>query len=768
MKRKWMKKWGVLFLSCYMFSGISGQGISRNEKEPVDFVDPLIGTLSTPQLSAGNTYPAVLLPFGMNTWSPQTGRRNDGGLYTYSANYLYGIRQTRQASYWIRDYGQFSFMPVTSRNNFTEDKRKSWFSHKTETATPYYYKTYLGDSHAEVEVTPTERAAILRFGFHQADSTYIVLDAFDKGSYVKIIPGERKIIGYSSKNSGGVPSNFKNYFVIYFDQPFLNYSVWSDTIRMDNIREETGNHVGSIVGFSLKKGQKVNARVASSFISFEQAEINLKELASGDFETVKKAARDRWNRELSRIKIKSENIEDVSTFYSCIYRMLAFPHKFYEMDKTGKPIHYSPYNGEVLPGYMYADNGFWDTFRAQFPFLVLMYPSVVTEILSSMENIYKESGWLPEWFSPGHRDCMIGSHSASIISDAYQKGIRSGYNINTLYEAILKNTEHEGPVSSVGRFGAKFYNKLGYIPYNVGINQNVSRTLEYAYNDFTIYNLAKLLNRPKKEVALFRQRSLNYSSLFDPETRLMRPKDSSGKFIPAFDPFRWGEHFTEGNSWQYSWSVFHDPEGLKKLMGGTSGFMDKMDSVFSLPPVFDISYYKRGVIHLVREMQGVNMGQYAHLNEPMHHFVYLYNYGAPWKAQYWTREIMKRLYSSKIDGYPGEEDNGQMSAWFVFSALGFYPLCPGTDQYVIGSPLFQQAILKLENGKTVTINAGNNSAENRYIRQLKFNNQPYLKNWLSHELLVKGSVINFDMTSQPAIDRNTDPSAFPYSLSTEK
>lgn len=756
----------LLLLSSTFFS-LYTQGMTNNEQEPVDLVDPLIGTFSTPQLSAGNTYPTVLLPFAMNTWAPQTGNNRDGGLYTYSANYIYGIRQTRQASYWIKDYGQFSFMPVISRNNFTEEKRKSWFSHKMEIATPYYYKAYLGDSHAEVEITPTERAAILRIGYHEADSAYLVLDAFDRGSYVKIIPEENKIIGYSSRNSGGVADNFKNYFVIYFDKPFLNYATWSDTVRTDDRKEDSGNHVGAIVGFDLKKDEKVSIRVASSFISFEQAEINLKELKGRNFEEVKIEARKEWNKELSRIKIRSENMDNVRMFYSCIYRMLIFPRKFYEINAQGEKIHYSPYNGKVLPGYMYADNGFWDTFRAQFPFLVLMYPSVVSEILASLENVYKESGWLPEWFSPGHRDCMIGSHSASIISDAYQKGVREGYDINLLYEAILKNTENEGPVSSVGRFGAKYYNSLGYIPYDVGINQNVSRTLEYVYNDFTIYQLAKALNRPKSEIELFRERSLNYSNLFDAETGLMRPKDSSGKFLQAFNPFRWGEHFTEANSWQYSWSVFHDPEGLKELMGGTAAFINKMDSVFSLPPVFDISYYKRGIIHLVREMQGVNTGQYAHLNEPMHHFVYLYNYGAPWKAQYWAREIMDRLYAPIPDGYPGEEDNGQMSAWYVFSALGFYPLCPGTDQYVIGSPLFQQVVLELENGAIITVNAENNTSENRYIKNVAYNHQPYNKRWFSHLSLIKGAVIDFEMISHPVISENSDSSIIPYSLSNE-
>ena len=268
------------------------------------------------------------------------------------------------------------------------------------------------------------------------------------------------------------------------------------------------------------------------------------------------------------------------TFYTCLYRMLIFPRKFYEIDAKGDPLHYSPYNGRIMPGILYADNGFWDTFRAQFPFLTLMYPNIVAEILRGLENVYKESGWLPEWFSPGHRDCMIGQHSASVIADAYLKGIR-GYDIGLLYEAIRNSTEGVGPVSSVGRKGFTQYNALGYVPCDVDVNQNVSRTLEYAYDDYCIYCLAQTLNRPKKEQETFRQRSLNYRHLFDKNTGLMRPKDSKGCFLTPFDPYRWGDHFTEGNSWQYTWFVPHDVIGLQKLMGGQAKFVEKLDSVFS-------------------------------------------------------------------------------------------------------------------------------------------------------------------------------------------
>jgi predicted alpha-1,2-mannosidase len=379
--------------------------------------------------------------------------------------------------------------------------------------------------------------------------------------------------------------------------------------------------------------------------------------------------------------------------------------------------------------------------------------------MEGLVNTYKESGWLPEWASPGHRDCMIGSNSASLIADAYLKG-RRGYDINTLYEAILKNTNNEGPLSSVGRKGVKYYNELGYVPYNVGINENAARTLEYAYDDFCVYTLAKALNRPKAELDLFAKRAMNYKNLFDPTHKLMRGKNADGTFQSPFNPYKWGDAFTEGNSWHYTWSVFHDVQGLIDLMGGGKEFTKMLDSVFVVPPVFDDSYYGF-TIHEIREMQIMNMGNYAHGNQPIQHMIYLYNYaGEPWKTQYWVREVMNRLYSPTPDGYCGDEDNGQTSAWYVFSSMGFYPVCPGTDQYVIGAPLFKKVTLTLENGKNIVINAPANTAAN--------NGKAHSKNWFSYQNLMQGAVIDFSMADKPNKQRGIKKEDFPYSLSTDK
>ncbi|MDR6564828.1 MULTISPECIES: GH92 family glycosyl hydrolase [unclassified Arcicella] len=752
------------FYYCLFFITINLVSLAQSSEHPVDLVNTLMGTASKPSLSAGNTYPAIALPWGMNFWMPQTGKMGDGWAYTYDADKIRGFKQTHQPSPWINDYGQFVIMPTTGKRVFKEDDRASWFSHKAEVAKPHYYSVYLADHDVTTEITPTERAAVLRFTFPKTDKAHIIIDALDKGSYIKIIPSERKIIGYTTKNSGGVPENFKNYFVIVFDKAFASTSTWNGKELVDNTLEIKENHTGAVIDFATEKGEKVQAKVASSFISFEQAEINLKEIGKDNFEQVKSKGEKIWNASLNRLKVEGGTDQQTRTFYSCLYRTMLFPRKFYELDAQGKVVHYSPYNGKTLPGYMFTDNGFWDTFRAVFPFFNLMFPSLNAQIMEGLANTYDEIGFLPEWASPGHRDCMVGSNSASIIADAYLKGGR-GFDINKLYEALLKNSENEGPVSSVGRLGVKYYNQLGYVPYDVKINENAARTLEYAYDDFCIYQLAKALKRPQAEIDRFAKRSQNYRNLFDPSTKLMRGKNQDGTFQSPFNPFKWGDAFTEGNSWHYTWSVFHDINGLSNLMGGSKGFSKMLDSVFVVPPVFDDSYYGF-VIHEIREMQIMNMGNYAHGNQPIQHMIYLYNYaGQPWKTQYWIREVMNKMYQPTPDGYCGDEDNGQTSAWYVFSSLGFYPVAPATDQYVLGTPLFKKVTLSLENGKKITINAPENNTQNKYIQTLKFNGLLYTKNWLSHQKLMQGATIDFKMSASPNKARGTNTVDFPYSFS---
>ena len=615
------------------------------------------------------------------------------------------------------------------------------------------------------EIAPTERAAAFRFTFPKNDSSFVVVDAFDHGSYVRIIPSENKIVGYTTKNSGGVPDNFKDYFVLEFDHPFTYKTVVKDG-RMDNgSLESKCNHAGAIIGFKTRRGEKINVRVASSFISAAQAELNLKELGSDGLDGIAAKGRKRWNDVLGAIEVHDDHLDHLRTFYSCLYRCLLFPRSFYEYDAQGNIVHYSPFNGKVLPGYMFTDTGFWDTFRALFPLLNLVYPQMNLKMQKGLVNDYKESGYLPEWASPGHRDCMVGNNSASVVADAYLTGLR-GYDIETLWQALKHDANTVNPeVSSCGRLGYQYYNKLGYIPYDVKINESAARTLEYAYDDWCIYTLGKALGKSRKELEPYRRHAMNYRNLFDPETKLMRGRLQNGGFEKPFNPFKWGDAFTEGNSWHYTWCVFHNPKDLMRMMGGKEDFNQMLDSVFVLPPIFDDSYYGQ-VIHEIREMQIMDFGNYAHGNQPIQHMIYLYGYsGQPWKIQYWVREVMDRLYNANPDGYCGDEDNGQTSAWYVFSALGFYPVCPGSNQYVLGTPYFKDIKLHLQNGKTLEISAPGNSTENKYVRSLKVNGVEYTKNYVTHSMLFDGGKLLFDMDNKPNKQRGITDSDAPYSFS---
>ena len=737
-------------------------------EEPVDYVNILVGTQSKHSLSTGNTYPAVARPWGMNFWTPQTGTMGDGWTYCYTADKIQGFKQTHQPSPWINDYGQFAVMPVTGDPVFNQDDRASWFSHKAEDARPYYYGVYLADHDVYMELTPTERAAAFRITYPEDENPYLVVDAFDNGSYVKVIPEKNRIIGYTTKNSGGVPSNFRNWFVIESDTPFDYVRTVSDGSVQSEDTESQSAHSGAVVGFSLSGDRRVNLKVASSFISIEQALVNMQELGDGDFDRIKTEGRARWNEILGRIRVEDDNIDNIRTFYSCLYRSVLFPRTLTETTAEGELVHYSPHTGEVCPGYFFTDTGFWDTFRCLFPLLNLVYPEMNVKMQEGLVNAYKESGFLPEWASPGHRGCMVGNNSASVVADAHVKGIR-GYDIETLWEAVKHGADAVHPhVSSTGRLGWDWYNRLGYVPCDVGINESAARTLEYAYNDWCIYTLGKVLGKPEEEIGVYGERAMNYRNLYRQDISLMSGRKADGSFSDNFSPLKWGGDFTEGNALHYTWSVFHDPAGLIALMGGEDAFNANMDKVFEIPPHFDDSYYGF-TIHEIREMQIMNMGNYAHGNQPIQHMLYLYNWsGQPWKAQQRIREVMDRFYTYGPDGYCGDEDNGQTSAWYVFSAMGFYPVCPATDQYILGTPLFKKVEVTMPGGKLLSISAPDNGKENFYISEMKVNGKRYTRTYLEHNLLTKGADIRYTMSDRPSKTRSVSMEDRPYSFSNER
>lgn len=749
--KKWIYSLSILLLFCQC---------EQKEIRHVDYVNALIGTNNNPSFSHGNTYPAVTSPWGMNFWTPQTGGMNDKWIYTYNADSIRGFRQTHLPSPWIGDYGTFSIMPLSGNLRVRDYERGLAFSHEEETATPYYYAVKLQDDDIEAEMTATERCGFLRFTFAKDEDHYIVLDAFHQGASVKIIPEEKKIVGFCKNTTGGTPDNFANYFVICFDRSFEDFGVWDQQQIYEGQKNLEGFYAGGYVRFP-ENMKHINVTVASSFISEEQAVRNLEsEIGDKSFMEVKESSEEVWNKHLGRIEIDGGTDEQLRTFYSNFYRASLFPRKFYEYDEKGDPIHYSPFDGKIHQGYMYTDNGFWDTFRSLHPWLTMMFPSVSTEIMQSLVNTYQEGGWLPSWISPGYRNSMIGSHAVSLITDAYQKGI-TDFDVQKAYEAVKKDCFEAAPVPYMGRYGYLPYNEKGYIPYP-DYEQSTAMSLEYAYDDFCIMTLAGLLNK-QEDKSFFAGRATNYVNSYDASTGFMRPRKSDGEWYEHFNGHLWGGPFTEGNAWQYTWSVFHDIEGLIRLMGGKEAFAYRLDSLFIAPGASPL--YGRG-FNEIAEMHCASLGQYAHGNQPAQHVPYLYNYAEqPWKSQKLVRKIVERLYHSDADGYCGDEDNGQTSSWYLFSVLGFYPVCPGTGQYVLGSPLFRSVKLKLENGKEFRIEAPKNSPSNIYVSEKQMNNNPYTPLYITHQDIMNGGVLNFKMSDRPLKNIRIDKKDLPYSLS---
>lgn len=724
--------------------------------EPVDYVNTLVGTMSNYSLSAGNTYPSVSMPWGTHSWTPQTGKMGSGWAYVYTENKIRGIKMTHQPSPWINDYGQFSIMPVTTGEFYREDERASWFSHKAETAKPYYYSVYLAEHDTFIEMTPTEHAASFRITYPEREQSYLVIDAFDRGSHIETSADGRKISGYSTRNSTGIEGDFKLWFVIESDTAF-------DSARV--IDEE--GHSYAILGQKTSRGQKIQLNVAASFIDAEQASVNLGELGDGDFDRICRKGRDRWNEILSRIEVKDSDTDHLRTFYSCLYRSVLFPRDLSEVNADGKRVHFSPYDGKVHNGYLFTDTGFWDTFRSLFALVDLVYPDMAAKMQEGLVNTYLESGFLPEWASPGHRQCMVGNNSASVVAEAYLKGIR-GYDIGTLWEAVKHGAHNVHPtISSTGRLGYEFYDNLGYVPCDKGIKESAARTLEYAYDDWCIWQLGKALGKADSEISAYEKSSQNFRNLYRSDACLMSGRNADGSFPESFNPFKWGGDFTEGNALQYTWSVFHDPAGLADLMGGDSRMEAMLDTMFSLPPIYDDSYYGR-VIHEILEMQVMNMGNYAHGNQPVQHCIYLYDWvGKPGKTQARVREVMEKFYSCTPDGYCGDEDNGQTSSWYVFSAMGFYPVCPASCQYAIGSPLFDEVTVHLPSGKDITITASGNGRDAVYVGKVTLNGRNYTRNYFTHNDLTEGAKIKFTMSREDVTNRGTAPQDKPYSYSNE-
>jgi predicted alpha-1,2-mannosidase len=737
----------LVFCKAFLCLLLVAQSLTAAEQQLVELANPLQGTDSVQAFSHGNLYPAIAVPFPMNAWAPYTQPLPDSFYYQYRQDQFCGIRQTHQPSPWINEYAAFAFMPVTGELKVTDRERASKFSHENETALPCHYRVYLDRYDASIEVTPTKRCASFRVTYGDQGPAYLVLDAFPGGSNIKILPEERKIIGVSRFNHGGVPQNFANYFVVKFDQPFKSHGTWQPGDIAKGSDSAEGDQVGAYLEFAADKGDAITYQVASSFISHEQAERNLsQEIGTDKFDQTLAKAGKLWNECLGQIEIEGGTEEQRRTFHSALYRSSLFPHTFYEINARGDKYYYSPYDGKVHEGVMYTDSGLWDTFRAVHPLFNLLHPEINTEILNGLLNAYDESGWLPAWASPGHRDCMIGNHAFSLFADAWVKGIRD-FDAEHALEAMVHDANTEGPISCIGRNAVEQYRNLGYLP-SPDVREATAKTLEFAYDDYCASVLARELGQ-ERIADEFAKSSEKWRNVFDAEIGFVRGRKKDGGWVENFSPDEWGGPFTEGSSWHWTWCVFHDVDGLIDAMGGSEAFVDKLDEVFEAPPTVRVGSYG-GLIHEMTEMIALDMGQYAHGNQPIQHMPYLYVHaGEPWKTQQRVREIVDELYDSSPQGLCGDEDNGQTSAWYVFSALGFYPVTPGEPYYVIGSPLFERATIKLPSGKTFAIEAENNSAENVYIQSAELNGKPLERAWLTHAEIADGGTLKFEMGPQP-------------------
>lgn len=731
------------------------------EKDLVQYVNTLQGTNSTYELSWGNTYPTTAVPYPMNSWSPQTGKNGDGWKYQYSATTIRGFQPTHQCSPWVGDYGVFSLMPV-SELVVDESKRATPFSHDKEIAKPHYYKVTL-ENGITTEFSPTTRSAHFRFSFPAKGDAFLVLDGYTKTSQVQIDVANHRITGYVH-NGAFSPKTHKNYFIIQFDKPFVSYGTWENrknTIQKNNLSRE-GEGIGAYVQFA--KGSKVQAKVSTSYISPEQAEVTMtRELGKhSSVEVTKQAAADVWNQLLNRVLVDGGSEEDMKTFYSCMFRANLFSHKFYEEKEDGSPYYYSPYDEKIHDGYMFTDNGFWDTFRSQFPLTNILHPTMQGQYMQALLDAQEQCGWLPSWSFPSETGGMVGNHSISLLTDAWVKGICT-FDPEKALKAYAHEAMNKGPWGGAnGRVRWKDYYQLGYIPYPESMG-STAQTLEYCYDDFCAYQLAKMTGNKFYEEVFARQ-IYNYKNVYDPSVGFMRGRKLDGSWAD-FDAFEWGGPYCEGNAWHYNWSVFHDVQGLIDLTGGDERFVAKIDSVFALPGIVKYGTYGTK-IHEMLEMELAKMGQYAQGNQPIQHMIYLYSYaGQPWKTQYWIRQVMDRLYNSSENGYPGDEDQGGMSSWYVLSALGIYSVCPGTDEYVLGSPKFRKTTITMEDGKKFVIEAKGNSKDNVYIQNATLNGKRHTRNYIHYSDIVNGGVLELQMGNQPEKTRGTAKEDRPFSLS---
>lgn len=697
----------------------------------VELVNILQGTNSNYSFSHGNTLPIAALPFGMAHWTLQS-RAYTPWMFQPEDRRIDGFRCTHQLSPWLSDYGQAIFLPFTGEINADPGARASSFRPEDARLLPHSLRLRLLRYRIDTELIPTERCALITADYANDPAPGFLIDVPGKTAAFTPGSGNRTLTFQSTINDGGVPSNFATYYAVHFSQPWEHL----DTPDLPHSRV-------ALLHFA-RTSTPLEVRIATSFISTEQAELNLRqELGASSASDLRTAGEARWNQALGRIAIEGGSSEQQHTFYSCLYRALLFPRIWHEPDSAGALHHFSAFNGKVVPGVMYADHGYWDVYRAWYPFLSIVFPERLGEILQAWVNAYHEGGWMPQFPAPGYRACMSGSLIDSIFADAVVKHI-PGFDVAAAYEGLRKHaTERGDPDKGFGRQGIEYYLRLNYLPAD-HVDQSVAETADAAYGDFCIAQIAQSLGK-SDDAAMFSKRAQNWRHLFDPGTGFLRGKKEDGSWLEPFDPFTWGSPYEEGGAWQHRWDVPHDIPGLIEALGGNEKAVAALDKMMSLPPDFNVGVYGQE-IHEMSEMAAIPFGQYSHNNQPVHHVLYIFAAaGRPDRTRHWVRRVLTELYSPA--GFSGDEDTGSMAAWFVLSSMGFYQLCPGKPEYTLGSPLFDRVTLHLSGGKTTIIEAVNQSPSNAQVASVSIDGKPHGAPIISHDQLVQGTKITFKMKS---------------------
>ncbi|MHA7965543.1 GH92 family glycosyl hydrolase [Paenibacillus sp. CAU 1782] len=728
------------------------------------YIDTRQGTNNKYTYSNGNALPYTAVPFGMNHFAVQT--ENEGSWYFNPNDRVFqGYRLTHQPSPWMGDFAHFLMTPIA------DDKiRGTVFtcqsSYRPEEATfkPNYVKVKQQRYNIVSELTPTCYGAAIQVKYNSVQQAGFVINAKQK-SQMKLDIENRTLSGFFNNYSGCRDEGFGIYAVLTFDKDIDTSTTgyYDSEGNFTPATELDGTDRHFVIRFLDCEKSTLLAKLSTSYIGFDQARLNYSRELEFTFEELKAQAADKWNHYLNKIKVTDRDEEKVKTFYTCLYRMFLFPQKFYELDENGEAIHYNTTAKEVQKGILYTNNGFWDTYKTVYPLYSLIAPKEYEEMMQGYLNSYRETGFLPKWLSPDERGLMPGTLIDAVIADAAMKGIGTEM-MPELLEAMLTAATTQSQKDGYGRQGTIDYLKYGYVP--LDYHESVNHTLDYAYSDFCIGQVASVLN--KTDVAeKYRQSSLNYRNIFDKETGHMRAKSKDGEFRPGFSDTSWGLDYAEGSSWQNGYAVYHDFQGLIDEYGSSDKFFEKITELCNKAPDFDVKGYGFE-IHEMSEMAAVDFGQVAISNQPSFHIPYLFNYvGQPASSQIVIKQIMTHLFNSGYDGFPGDEDNGSMSGWYVFSSMGFYPVCPGSNEYVLGIPLFDSVTVELANGKQLHVNTDNNNPQSNFVSSLAVDGEKYTKLFITHEDIMAGKTLDFRLGLAPT-HRNYSADELPFSLTEKK